>query len=90
MLMIGAEAFTEEIYRTIRKYTKAKIYNGYGPSETTIAVSFKNVDDTLDITIGKPIANTQIYMVDKSMQPVPLGVAGELCIAGDGVGAGYV
>ena len=90
MLMIGAEAFTEEIYRTIRKYTKAKIYNGYGPSETTIGVSFKNVDDTLDITIGKPIANTQIYMVDKSMQLVPLGVAGELCIAGDGVGAGYL
>lgn len=90
MLMIGAEAFTEEIYRTIRKHTKAKIYNGYGPSETTIAVSFKNVDDTLDITIGKPIANTQIYILDHNMNSVPVGVAGELCIAGDGVGAGYL
>ena len=43
-----------------------------------------------DITIGKPIANTQIYIVDKYMNIVPIGVTGELCIAGDGVGAGYL
>ena len=43
-----------------------------------------------DITIGKPIANTQIYIVDKYMHLVPIGVTGELCIAGDGVGAGYL
>ena len=43
-----------------------------------------------DIHIGKPIANTQIYIVDKYMKIVPIGVTGELCIAGDGVGAGYL
>ena len=44
----------------------------------------------MKITIGKPIANTQIYIVNKYMQIVPIGVTGELCIAGDGVGAGYL
>lgn len=43
-----------------------------------------------DITIGKPIANTQIYILDKDNNPMPIGVAGELCIAGDGVGKGYL
>ena len=43
-----------------------------------------------NITIGKPIANTQIYIVNKYMQIVPIGVTGEICIAGDGVGAGYL
>ena len=44
----------------------------------------------MDIHIGKPIANTQIYIVDKYIKIVPIGVTGELCIAGDGVGAGYL
>ena len=44
----------------------------------------------MKITIGKPIANTQIYIVDSFLQPVPIGITGELCIAGDGVGAGYL
>ena len=43
-----------------------------------------------DIHIGKPIANTQIYILDKYGKPTPIGVTGELCIAGDGVGAGYL
>ena len=58
--------------------------------------SFRNTDGKLDqevgfdIHIGKPIANTQIYIVDSYMNPTPIGVMGELCIAGDGVGAGYL
>ncbi len=44
----------------------------------------------MKITIGKPIANTQIYILDKYLQPVPIGVTGEMCIAGDNVGAGYL
>lgn len=49
-----------------------------------------DVSNTNDISIGHPIANTQIYIVDKYMKPTPIGVTGELCIAGDGVGAGYL
>lgn len=89
LIMVGAEVFTKKLYYELRKYTDATLYNGYGPSETTIGVAFKKLDNA-DITIGKPIANTQIYIVDKHMHPVPIGVQGELCIAGDGVGAGYL
>ncbi|MBP3569183.1 MAG: amino acid adenylation domain-containing protein [Lachnospiraceae bacterium] len=89
ILMVGAEVFSDELYRRLRKLTSARIFNGYGPTETTIGVSFKNVTDT-DITIGTPIANTQIYILDKQNNPVPIGVPGELCIAGDGVGLGYL
>lgn len=64
------------------------IHNEYGPSECTICSSYKRISK--DVTIGKPIANTQIFIVDKYIMPTPVGVTGELCIAGDGVGAGYL
>ena len=89
VLMVGAEVFTENLFRKISKYTQADIYNGYGPTEITIGCSFKKVTGT-DITIGKPIANTQIYILNSDLNPVPIGVPGELCIAGEGVGKGYL
>ena len=63
--------------------------NQYGPAETHV-VTATAINDFDNITIGKPIANTQIYIVDSYLKPVPIGVTGELCIAGDGVGAGYL
>lgn len=90
MLMIGAEVFTHELLKRIGEYTDATVYNGYGPTETTIGVSFMRLAEREKISIGKPIANTQIYIVDRNMQLVPIGVTGELCIAGDSVGAGYL
>ncbi len=67
----------------------AQIYNIYGPAETTVwSTSSKFVNH--DITIGSPIANTQIYIIDKNNKPLPIGVPGELCIAGEGVGKGYL
>ncbi len=88
-VMIGGEKLSDDVYLTVNKCSKAKVFNGYGPSETTIGVSFGELQSA-DIHIGKPIANTQIYIVDKYMKPVPIGVTGELCIAGDCVGAGYL
>ncbi len=88
-VMVGGEQLTEEICGGIKKNCDAAIFNGYGPTETTMGVGFGDVNQS-GITIGKPIANTQIYIVDKYMQPTPIGVTGELCIAGDGVGAGYL
>ncbi|MCH5348878.1 MAG: thioester reductase domain-containing protein, partial [Oscillospiraceae bacterium] len=90
VIMCGAEPFTENLLSQIRKYTDATVFNGYGPTETTCGVLYSHITDANDITIGKPIANTQIYIVDRYMQPVPIGVVGELCIVGDGVGAGYL
>ncbi len=90
IVMIGAENFSDELYKTISTYTDAAIYNGYGPTETTIGCSFKRVNIDNEITIGSPIANTQIYILDKNSKPLPIGVPGELCIAGAGVGKGYL
>ena len=87
--MVAAENFTPDLYEFLSAHTSAKFFNGYGPSETTIGVSFGEINST-DITIGKPIANTQIYIVDKYNNLMPIGQIGELCIAGDGVGAGYL
>lgn len=62
---------------------------GYGPTETTIVVTYGKITGE-DISIGKPLANTQLYIVDKYMKPMPIGATGELCVAGDLVGAGYL
>lgn len=88
VLIIAAERFYPELYSYLKGITSAEIFNGYGPTEATIGVTFGKMDSE-NIHIGGPIANTQIYIVDKYMKLVPIGVMGELCIAGDGVGAGY-
>ena len=63
--------------------------NQYGPAETHVTTA-TTMENYSDITIGKPIANIQIYILDAYRRVVPTGVTGELCIAGDGVGAGYL
>ncbi len=61
----------------------------YGPTETTIWSTLKRITDPDDVTIGRPIANTTIYILDGHGQPLPPGIAGELWIGGDGVARGY-
>lgn len=75
--------------------TGAEVWNLYGPTETTIWSAVYKVDreNRIKVTIapiGKPIANTQIYILDSYLQPVPIGVTGEIYIGGDGVGRGYL
>ena len=89
--VVGGEVLKSELLDTIRQLNhNVNIYTVYGPTETLIYSTLVDVSKTNDITIGHPIANTQIYIVDKYMNPAPIGVMGELCIAGDGVGLGYV
>ena len=61
----------------------ALVWNLYGPTETTIWSTAQQIESGSAITIGRPIANTQIYILDKFHEPVPVGVAGELMIGGD-------
>ncbi len=90
VIMIGGEELKPELSDKIHKYNKnINIFNGYGPTETTLGASFGEIN-SIDITVGKPIANTQIFIIDKYNNPMPIGQIGELCIAGDGVGAGYL
>ena len=83
---------SELLEKLYEKSPKAQVYNPLGPSECTVWNVGGGLDRMagIDIHIGKPIANTQIYIVDKFMQLTPIGITGELCIAGDGVGAGYL
>ncbi len=90
-IMLGGEAMEASYLKELKKITKAKIYNIYGTTEVPIWSSFVDTDTfTETITIGKGIANTQIHILDKYLNPVPVGVTGELCIAGDSVAAGYL
>ncbi len=67
-----------------------ELWNMYGPTETTIWSAIKQISKTDDlITIGQPMANTQLYIVDEQLRLVQPGNSGELCIAGDGVAKGY-
>ena len=66
-----------------------RVYDLYGPSETTTYSTFALRQVNGPSTIGRPIANTEIYILDSHLQPVPVGVTGELCIAGDGLARGY-
>jgi amino acid adenylation domain-containing protein len=65
------------------------VWNMYGPTETTIWSSVARIDSE-QVTIGRPIANTQMYVLDAHQQPVPIGVTGELWIGGEGVARGYL
>lgn len=88
-IILGGEEFPSDLYEKLRKYTSAEIYNIYGPAETTVWSSVQRVD-ACGISIGRPVANTHIYILDSSGRPRPVGIDGELCIAGDGVGKGYI
>ena len=68
-----------------------QLWNMYGPTETTVWSSLYQIkDDQSPIWIGKPIANTQLYILDPNLQPVPLGSEGEIYIGGAGVTLGYL
>ncbi len=88
--LCGGEALPADLAKRLMENC-ASLWNMYGPTETTIWSSVKQITDPAAlITIGHPIANTQIYVVDDSLCPVQPGATGELIIAGDGVAKGYL
>lgn len=89
-IVLAGEPLPIKLLKTLKSLGIKKVYNGYGPSETTVFSTFTDVTNYRKMTIGKPLANTQIYLLDKDLNLVPQGVAGELYISGDGVGNGYL
>lgn len=89
-LLITGEAFPPQLLPVLKSVTQAEIFNLYGPTETTVWSTMTNVTRSEKITIGKPIANTQIYILDDHFSPVSLNSVGEIYIAGDGVSLGYL
>nr|WP_256756848.1 non-ribosomal peptide synthetase [Cohnella sp. WQ 127256] len=88
-LLIGGEPLPADLLQTLQATTAARIFNMYGPTETTVWSAVRELTDTADVAIGKPIANTRMYVLDRSDRVQPIGVIGELCIAGDGLARGY-
>jgi amino acid adenylation domain-containing protein/non-ribosomal peptide synthase protein (TIGR01720 family) len=99
-LITGGEALGLKLAQRIDEMAAGcRLLNHYGPTETTIG-SVVNFDVLIDqngehnssssVPIGRPIANTSIYLLDEKLRPVPLGIAGEIFIGGEGVARGYV
>lgn len=88
-VIVGGDVCTQEL---VREWSQnRKFFNTYGPTEATvIATAIAYADTDQKPTIGRPISNTQIYILDRFQQPVPVGVTGELYIGGVGVARGYL
>jgi amino acid adenylation domain-containing protein len=86
--LCGGEALPEALARDLRSRT-GELWNVYGPTETTIWSTASRVDGG-PLSIGGPIDNTNLYIVDGRGRPVPVGVIGELCIGGVGLARGYL
>ena len=89
-ILIGGEAVSQKLAGQLLTRS-GSVWNVYGPTETTIwSTTSKLETGQGEVTIGRPIGNTEIYILDKLLQPVPVGVAGELHIGGDGLARGYL
>lgn len=86
--IVGGEPLPPALAQWLRPRVRA-LWNAYGPTETTVWSTMAQIADDGPITIGTPIANTQVYVLDGQLRLVPLGAFGEICIAGDGVTLGY-
>ncbi|HEY9834009.1 MAG TPA: amino acid adenylation domain-containing protein, partial [Stenomitos sp.] len=94
-LLFGGEAVDARwVRKVLKKGAPQQLLHVYGPTEGTTFSSFYQVQDVSEeatsIPIGRPIANTQIYLLDEQLQPVPIGISGELYISGDGLARGYL
>ena len=93
--VIGGENLLAETLQLWRDHAPAtRLFNEYGPTETVVGCCVHEVQpsdpQSGSVCIGRPIANTQLYILDETMRPVPPGVTGELFIGGAGVGLGYL
>ncbi|WP_072687583.1 non-ribosomal peptide synthetase [Rhodococcus marinonascens] len=91
-LFAGGEALSNGLAQHCRTaLPSAQLHNLYGPTETAVDVTFHRVSaaDTASVPIGTPVANVQVYVLDTGLHPVPVGVVGELYIAGAQLGRGY-
>jgi amino acid adenylation domain-containing protein len=90
-IQVGGEALSTAMIEELGPTISRRIVNAYGPTETTVISTVWKVDpEAASIPIGRPIANTQIFVLDPHCCPVPVGVVGELYIGGAGVARGYL
>ncbi len=92
LLFCGGEALPQSAVQSVfQSQAPLQLINLYGPSETTIDATFWHcTNTTAPISLGQPIANVQVHVLDDQLQPVPTGIPGELCISGAGLARGYL
>ena len=89
----GGEALPVALVEGLLSKLNVNLYNLYGPTEACIDATFWNCKQQMHgqlVPIGRPISNTQVYILDQNLQPVPVGVPGELHIGGAGLARGYL
>ena len=87
---LAGEALLTSLAQKVYDQTEIrKLYNLYGPTEYTTYATYSLVPRGGEVTIGRPLANTQVYILDEKQQPTQVGVSGELFLAGDGLARGY-
>jgi len=89
-IICTGEAFPKDLAKDLQT-RGTEVWNGYGPTETTIWSTLKQLSEIDEqITIGRPLNNTKIFILDESLKPVKHGTTGEICIAGEGLARGYL
>ncbi|OAB26482.1 hypothetical protein PMSD_25175 [Paenibacillus macquariensis subsp. defensor] len=88
-IMIGGEHLSESLVSKVQATGNMLIFNMYGPTETTVWSTVKELTGVPHVTLGDPIANTQLYIVDENNELQAPEALGELCISGDGLARGY-
>jgi len=89
-ILLGGETVPASLIHRLRQFFSGELFNMYGPTETTIwSSTYRILDPCITVPTGRPIAGTQIHLLDTELKPVPEGETGELFIAGDGVARGY-
>ena len=93
-LILGGEQFSEEILKHIElSNSNCEVFNHYGPTETTVGKLVKHVDknqSTGRVSLGKPIGDNKVYILNPNQQLCPIGLPGEICIGGVGLAKGYL
>ncbi|WP_438036030.1 amino acid adenylation domain-containing protein [Sorangium sp. So ce204] len=94
-LVLGGEATPWELVEKIQQSGGCRIVNHYGPTETTVGVlthehRAERAAESVTLPLGRPLANSQVYVLSGDMQPVPVGVIGEIYIGGAGLARGYL
>jgi amino acid adenylation domain-containing protein len=89
-VLTGGEALPPDLAKQLAGSCK-ELWNVYGPAETTCAVTVWQVPEEFEhVSLGTPLWNTQVYVLDNALHPVPVGVPGEVCVGGRGVAKGYL
>lgn len=89
-IICGGEPLPAALITEVERYSGANIYNQYGPTEATVGVSIKGVNQCRQITIGRPMSNCRMYVLNEKKKPLPVGSRGFLYLGGKCLAAGYL